>query len=95
MIPERLNRSTFRYFLSGFRVTHVIFVNRALSEISQAELNCLRNALTGHVQAVAVGLEIIQNRARLFFSRAYRCPGGGACRVQNNSPFLVLLVLQV
>jgi len=75
---------------STFRVAHVIFVNRALSEVSQAELNCLRNVKTGQFQAVAVGLEVIQNRAHLFSCVPIRCPGSGSRNVQRHSPFIVL-----
>jgi hypothetical protein len=59
---------------SEFRLPHVFFINRALSEVPQAELNCLRNVKTGQFQAVAVGLEVIQNRTRLFSAEPVRCP---------------------
>jgi len=69
---------------------HVFLVNRALSEVSQAIANSLRNIQAGQVQAVAFGLRVIQNRTRLFSSALMRCPCSEARHVQSHSPFLVL-----
>ena len=81
------NLPTPSHIFSESRAPQVIFINRALSEVAQTKLNRLGNAQTGHIQAVAFGFGLIQNRTGLFFARAFRCPGGGACSVQNNSPF--------
>ena len=84
-----LNLWPLRYFLSEFRLPHVIFVNRALSEVSQTILNRLRDFKTGQVKAVAVGLGVVQNRAHLFTSVLNRCPCREAGHVQSHSPFLI------
>ena len=61
-------------FLSIVRNPHVTFVNGAFSEISQAELDSQRNVKAANCHAVAVGLGVIQNRARFFFIAPIRCP---------------------
>ena len=54
----------------------VAFIDRALSEVSQAELYGQRNIETVEGQAVAVGFGAIQDRARLFFIVLVRYPCG-------------------
>ena len=72
------------YILSVFRAPQVIFIDRALSEVSQTKLNRFWDFETGQVQAVAVGLGVIQNRARLFTSVLNWCPCREARHVQKS-----------
>ena len=76
---------------SEFRALHVFFVNRALSEVSQAELNCLRNVQAGQLQTVAVRIGIIQNRADFLSFAPIRCPSSGARHARKSCAFLVKL----
>ena len=76
---------------SEFRALHVFFVNRALSEVSQAELNRLRNVQAGQLQAVAVRIGIIQNRAGFFSFAPIRCPCSEARHDRKSCAFLVKL----
>ena len=73
---------------SEFRALHVIFVNRALSEVSQAKLNRLRNVQAGQLQAVAVRIGIIQNRAGFFSFAPIRCPCSEARHARKSCAFL-------
>ncbi len=66
------NRATL--FFPIVRDSHVSFVDRALPEVSQAELDGQRNVKAAPSKAVAIRRGVIQNRARLFFIAPTRCP---------------------
>ena len=83
-------RSKIPHLISECLKTHVPFVDRALSEIPEAKADSLRNVQAGQVQAVAVGIGVVQNRAHLFSCVPIRCPGSGSRNVQRHSPFIVL-----
>ena len=75
--------------ISGFPHPHVLFVDGALSKISQAELNRLGNVQAGHVQAIAVRLEVVKNRAGLFAAALNRCPCSEARHDRKSFSILV------
>ena len=71
------------YSLSEFRHPKVFFVNRALPEVPQAIANGLRDLDTIQIQAIALGLRIIQYRAHLLLSALIRRKRREAPHVQN------------